>query len=405
MLHLRGLVFNTVNKIKTLESRVPLVPNLKIRLPSLCSDSFSSETKSLTADANVRKYLDHLVDAHQNGDVKNEVVREILGIRALPRLLENKLNIIESMKSLEDLVCDSAEMKKLAEEEEVLYEQQLQDIDNKILNVILEHLNDDSYENVILEIAPGVGGQEAMLFAKDLMDMYTGHLDYLGLEYSIIELDENDLGGIKKAVIAVTSSEGFNKLKYEGGVHRVQRVPETERSGRLHTSTATVIVLPEPKSIEIELDEKDLTIEVKRASGAGGQHVNTTNSAVRITHVPTGIVVNCQESRSQIQNKKVALMKLRSLLYEQQSENQSTFISKLRRKQMGMKARNEKIRTYNYNQDRVTDHRISNGTIHSLKIFMKGGQLLEELEERLQKDMQWNMLLEIVQNLGGKSKM
>nr|XP_033328134.1 peptide chain release factor 1-like, mitochondrial isoform X2 [Megalopta genalis] len=302
-------------------------------------------------------------------------------------------------------ICDSAEMKKLAEEEEVLYEQQLQDIDNKILNVILEHLNDDSYENVILEIAPGVGGQEAMLFAKDLMDMYTGHLDYLGLEYSIIELDENDLGGIKKAVIAVTSSEGFNKLKYEGGVHRVQRVPETERSGRLHTSTATVIVLPEPKSIEIELDEKDLTIEVKRASGAGGQHVNTTNSAVRITHVPTGIVVNCQESRSQIQNKKVALMKLRSLLYEQQSENQSTFISKLRRKQMGMKARNEKIRTYNYNQDRVTDHRISNGTIHSLKIFMKGGQLLEELEERLQKDMQWNMLLEIVQNLGGKSKM
>ncbi|XP_078033954.1 mitochondrial translation release factor 1 [Augochlora pura] len=404
MFHLRGFVFNVVNKIKTLESRVPWVPNLKIRFPSLCSVSFSSETKLLTTNANVKKYLDHLMDAHLNGDVKNEITSEFLKIRALPPLLEDKLNILESMKSLEELVHNSAEMKKLASEEEVLYEQQLQDIDNKILDVILKYLNYGDYDNVILEIVPGVGGREAMLFAKDLMNMYIGHLNYLGLKHSIIEVDDNELGGIRKAVIAVTSSEGYNKLQYEGGVHRVQRVPATEQKGRVHTSTAVVVLLPEPKSIEIELNDNDLKIETKRASGAGGQHVNCTDSAVRITHVPSGISVTCQTGRSQIQNKKWALMKLRSLLYEQQTEKQNTFISNLRRRQIGMKTRNEKIRTYNYNQDRVTDHRISNGTMHALKTFMNGGQALEELEERLQKEMQQKILLNIVQDVGSELK-
>ncbi|XP_076657372.1 mitochondrial translation release factor 1 isoform X1 [Halictus rubicundus] len=404
MFLLQRCVFNAVGKIKALESRVPLLPNLKIGIPSLCSNSFCSATKSLAEDATVKEYLNHLVNAHQNGNVKSEGISEILKIRALPVLLNEKLSIIESLKNLEELVREDEEMKKLAKEEEVIYEQQLRDIDRKILEVILENLSEENYDNVIVEILPGVGGQEAMLFAKDLLEMYTGHLDYLGLDYDMIDFDENELGGIRKAVMAVTSSEGYKKLKYEGGVHRVQRIPATERSGRLHTSTATVVVLPEPKNIEIELDEKDLKIESKRASGAGGQHVNTTDSAIRITHLPTGIAVNCQIGKSQHQNKKWALMKLRSILYDQQSEKQTSFISRLRKKQMGMKSRNEKIRTYNYNQDRVTDHRIANGTTHSLKMFMKGGQALEELEDKLQRDMQQKILLEIVQRTDSELK-
>lgn len=301
-------------------------------------------------------------------------------------------------------MTDNEEMKKLVTEEGSMYEEQLLEVDRKILDRLLRILCVESYDNVILEISPGVGGQEAMLFAKDLLNMYTSYFDYLGFTYEIMELLESDTSGIRKAVLLVSDNRAYEKLKFEGGVHRVQRIPSTERTGRLHTSTAVVTLLPEPKDVDIVLEEKDLKIESKKASGAGGQHVNTTNSAVRITHLPTGKSTTCQTDRSQLKNKKLALRKLKSILYQERLDEQFSFISDVRKKQVGMRLRNEKIRTYNYNQDRVTDHRISNGTMHNLKDFMKNGVSLEELEDRLYKDMQEKTLLEIIRKMESELK-
>lgn len=249
-----------------------------------------------------------------------------------------------------------------------------------------------------MEIVPGVGGQEAMLFTKDLLNMYINYFDHIGFNYEILELN-NEINGLRKVTLLISDINAFKKLKYESGVHRVQRIPATEKSGRLHTSTAVVTILPEPKDVDIKLEEKDLIIESKRASGAGGQHVNTTDSAIRITHIPTGIIVNCQTNRSQIKNRQFALKKLKSILYQEQLNKQVSFINQLRKKQIGKRLRNEKIRTYNFNQDRVTDHRISNGTMYNLKEFMENGTGLEILEDRLYKDMQSKIKLEIIQDM------
>lgn len=289
-------------------------------------------------------------------------------------------------------------MKKLVEEEEALYKEQLNKLESRLLNIILMNACQENYKTVIIEITAGVGGQEAMLFVRNLYEMYIGYANYLGLDHDVIDIDINDNNGIRNVSIMLSGNE-VSKLKYEGGVHRVQRIPVTEKSGRVHTSTASVAVLPAPSDIEIAIHEKDLKIETKRASGAGGQHVNTTDSAVRITHLPTGLFVTCQTQRSQIQNKQTALTKLRSMLYEQQLTKNTTFINKLRKKQMGAGLRNEKVRTYNYNQDRITDHRLQNGTLYNLQEFLQGGAKLEELENRLHNDMQMKMLLEIVEKL------
>ena len=300
------------------------------------------------------------------------------------------------------LVCENEEMKDLAKEEESTYIQQMSQIDEKILNVILQYGSFDNYDNVIMEIAPGVGGQEAMLFAKDLLAMYISYFEHLGFTYEILELLES--GGLRKATLLITDSNAFKKLKYESGVHRVQRIPTTEKSGRIHTSTAVVSVLPEPRDVDVKLEEKDLIIESKRASGAGGQHVNTTDSAVRITHIPTGKIVTCQTSRSQIKNRKLALGKLKTILFEEQLEKQVSFINKIRKKQIGTRLRNEKIRTYNFNQDRLTDHRIPNGTMYNLKEFMEKGEALLVLEDRLRENMELKTTLEIIEEMTNQFK-
>lgn len=275
------------------------------------------------------------------------------------------------------------EMKKLAEEEVALYKEQLNELDEKLLDMILTNMYQDSYNNIIVEITAGVGGQEAMLFVKDLYDMYIGYAKYLDLDYEIIDMEITDNKGIRHVSIMISGDQA-DKFQHEGGVHRVQRVPATERLGRVHTSTASVAILPIPSEIQIAINEKDLKVETKRASGAGGQHVNTTDSAVRITHMPSGVSVTCQVHRSQGKNKKMAMNKLRSILYDQQLNKQTSSTSELRQKQMGMGFRNEKIRTYNYNQDRMTDHRLGqNGTLYNLTEFMQGGAALEELEDRL----------------------
>lgn len=296
-------------------------------------------------------------------------------------------------------------MQKLAKEEEVTYTLHLDEIDKKLLDIILQNLDKQEYKSAIMELTPGVGGQEAMLFVKDLYNMYVGYLEYLGLQYDVMELDITDNNGLRKVSILINGSNILDKLKYEIGIHRVQRVPATERQGRLHTSTASVVVLPEPTDVQIELPNKDLKIEAKKASGAGGQHVNTTNSAIRVLHIPTGTVVTCQMDRSQIKNREWALRKLRILLYEDQMNKQLENSTNLRKKQEGMKLRSDRIRTYNYTQNRVTDHRLSaDGTIHNLKVFMEGGAGLEELVNRLRKDSQAKILLEIVQNLESQLK-
>ncbi|KZC06284.1 PREDICTED: peptide chain release factor 1 [Dufourea novaeangliae] len=389
-----GKVFS---KVKSFEFCLPLLLNLNGRSPPICSKVFSSEAGLYVSNENVKKYLDYLMCTYKNGYDKSSNVSDILKIETLPDLLNKKLKILENIQSLNDIVTNDEEMKKLAKEENVLYIQQLQDIDKKILDEILEKMGAEHFEDIIIEIIPGVGGQEAMLFAQELMDMYMGYLNYLGLDCEIVEIKRNELDGLRKVTIAVSSTKAFDKLRYEAGVHRVQRNPSTEKSGRIHTSTAAVSILPAPRNIDITLDDKDLKIETKRASGAGGQHVNTTDSAVRVTHIPTGISISCQSGRSQIKNKTWALMRLKSTLYEQESHKQTSLIVELRKKHQGLKDRNEKIRTYNYLQERVTDHRISNGTIYNLKGFMKGGAGLDKLVDRIHRDMQQRILLEVIQ--------
>ncbi|XP_014288023.1 peptide chain release factor 1-like, mitochondrial isoform X2 [Halyomorpha halys] len=235
-----------------------------------------------------------------------------------------------------------------------------------------------SSNEIILEINAGVGGQEAMLFAKSIYDMYCGFIDYKNWNITTEEVGVSDLGGLRHASIFIEGHDALTYLRQESGVHRVQRVPSTERAGRIHTSTAAVIVLPQPREIDVDLNPKDLIIETKRSSGAGGQHVNKTESAVRITHLPTRISVECQTDRSQIRNREIAFQKLRAKLYELQQREQTTTNTLSRKLQMGTSARSDKVRTYNFPQDRITDHRILK-TMHNIPKFLEGREMLEAL--------------------------
>ena len=229
--------------------------------------------------------------------------------------------------------------------------------------------NDD--KNVMIEIRGGAGGEEAALFAGVLYRMYTMYAQTVGFKVSLMNANETELGGFKEITFMVEGEGAYSRFKFESGVHRVQRVPETESQGRIQTSTATVAVLPEAEDIEIEINPADITIESCKSSGAGGQHVNKTESAVRLTHKPTGIVIECQEERSQFKNRDKAMKMLKTKLYDMKQSEQSEKIASERRSQVGTGDRSERIRTYNYPQGRVTDHRISL-TLHSLESFLNG---------------------------------
>jgi len=290
----------------------------------------------------------------------------------------------EYRKLLSDLeqakeLLKNEELKDLAKEEIERLTQELEKTEKHIRVLLLPKDPRDS-KNVILEIRAGVGGEEAALFVADLLNMYRKYAEEKGWKFSILSANRTGLGGYKE-VIALIEGEGvYSRLKFESGVHRVQRVPITEAGGRIHTSTATVAVLPETDETEIQIDPKDLKIETFRASGAGGQYVNTTETAVRITHLPTGITVSCQDERSQFQNRQKALKILYARLrdfYERQREEE---LARERRQQVGTGERSEKIRTYNFPQNRVTDHRI-NLTLHKLEDVLEGK--LDELIEAL----------------------
>ena len=289
-------------------------------------------------------------------------------------------------------------MKLLAEEEYTTYTTSLNDIDVRLLDAISSNLGRENCDNIVLEISAGVGGQEAMLFANDLLEMYSNHLTYLGYTFALMEKDLTAQGGIRHASLTISGRGSYEKLRHEAGVHRVQRIPSTESSGRIHTSVVSVVILPQPSEVEVSLEDKDLKIETKRSSGAGGQHVNTTDSAVRIVHIPSGIAVECQTERSQIRNKALAFIKLRAKIYEKKMNEQVSSTKEMRRKQMGLKSRNERIRTYNFLQDRVTDHRLQDGTMHELNRFMQGGARLDEMHEKLQENFQRKILIETIED-------
>lgn len=265
---------------------------------------------------------------------------------------------------------DDTELKELFEQEiEQLKQQQKQQ--QKVLDDMLYPPDKHDERSVYLEIRAGAGGKEAALFASDLMKMYTNYALQRHWKAGIESLSETDLGGIKEVVLHIKGKGAYGHLKNESGVHRVQRVPQTETAGRVHTSTATVAVLPEAKEVDVAINPSDLRIDVFRASGAGGQHVNTTDSAVRITHMPTGVVVSCQDERSQHKNKAKAMKILQSRLLVAQKEKEDARMSKERKEQVGTGMRAEKVRTYNFPQNRVTDHQV-NLTLKKLDRVIEG---------------------------------
>jgi len=299
------------------------------------------------------------------------------------------------MKDLESLMSDAGadkEMKTMAEEDYYKLKEQIPSFEKEIQLALLPKDAADAM-NAILEIRAGTGGDEAALFAGDLFNMYRRYASDHGWRFEVMEMSESDLGGIKQAVVEVTGQNVFSKLKYESGVHRVQRVPHTEASGRIHTSAATVAVLPEAEEVDLNIEEKDLRIEVFRAGGAGGQHVNKTESAVRITHIPTGTVVQQQDEKSQHKNKARAMKILRSRIYETQRQKLAMERSANRKEQVGSGDRSERIRTYNFPQGRVTDHRI-NLTIYKLDRVVSG-ECLDEIIDPLISHDQAEKLAEI----------
>ena len=320
-----------------------------------------------------------------------ETLNDREGYKKLMRELKELTPVVETFRSYKKAKADELSAQKLLESEsdgemKALLLDEIEDCKEKVealskeLKILLLPKDPNDGKNVSVEIRAGAGGEEAALFAGSLYRMYTMYAESRGFKSEVLSLNETGLGGIKEISFSVSGEGAYSRFKFESGVHRVQRVPETESGGRIHTSTVTVAVLPEAEEVDIAIDPTELQIDTFRSSGAGGQHVNKTESAIRITHIPTGTVVECQDERSQYKNKDRAMKILRSRLLEAEREKQSAEIADERRSQVGTGDRSERIRTYNFPQGRVSDHRIGL-TLYKIDAIMNGD--LDEIIDAL----------------------
>ena len=312
-----------------------------------------------------------------------EISKEYSDLNEIVKEAKEYLNFEKETKDLQNIINDKnsdTEMKEFANIELENLKKNFLENEKKIKLFLLPKDNADS-KNAIIEIRAGTGGLEASLFASDLYKMYEKVCQKKRWSIEIISISKSDAGGLKEVIAIIKGKNIYSSLKYESGVHRVQRVPDTETQGRVHTSAATVAVLPEAEDLDIQLDEKDLRVDVFRSSGPGGQSVNTTDSAVRITHIPTGIVVSQQDEKSQIRNKEKGMKILKSRIYDHERQKIDQERSEARKSKIGTGDRSERIRTYNFPQGRVTDHRI-NLTLHKLEEFMEG-EIFDEMIESL----------------------
>jgi peptide chain release factor 1 len=356
---------------------------------------------------NLDRRLDQVSKRHQelgevlagarqlSGEELAKLSKEYADLEPLVRAITAYRKAEAERRDLEAMAEDSAsdtEMRKLAAAELESLNERLPALEHELKLLLLPKDAVDE-KNAILEIRAGTGGEEAALFAGDLLRMYQRYAENSGWRFELMSMSETGIGGVKEAIANIGGKGVYARLKFESGVHRVQRVPVTEAGGRIHTSAATVAVLPEAEEVDVKIDEKDLRIDVYRSSGPGGQSVNTTDSAVRITHLPTGIVVTQQDEKSQHKNKAKALKVLRARLFEREREASESARSAQRREQVGSGDRSERIRTYNFPQNRVTDHRI-NLTLYKLDAVLNG-EALDELIDALITEDQARLLAEI----------
>ena len=349
--------------------------NLEENLNKILS-KYDELQKKVTSDEVINSPKDYAIISKEISEIL-PTVDLIKKFKKVTKEIKDSNAIIEDPKNNNEM----KEMAKVELENLVKIEKELE----KEIQIVLLPKDKDDSKNAVLEIRAGTGGDEAGLFAADLFRMYQRYCDFKSWKFEILSVSESLTGSYKEAMALVSGDNVFSKLKFESGVHRVQRVPDTEASGRIHTSAATVAVLPEVEGVEVNIDEKDLRVDVFRASGPGGQSVNTTDSAVRITHIPTNIVVQQQDEKSQHKNKAKALKILRARIYDYEQNKLKKSQSEARKNQVGTGDRSERIRTYNFPQGRVTDHRI-NLTLHKLEQVLSGESLDEIIDKLLTED-------------------